>query len=491
MAWTAVLYTFSKRINSSKLPSGGASYSCTSNEPLDVLAPRLRFNLPGGATANPSAYNYCYVQSFGRYYWIDKWIFVDGLWTAQCSVDPLASWRSEIRGSTKYILRAAAYANGNPVTNGYYIDNKYPSKSEPDIIDFTQSTPWVGLANTSNSYFIIGIIGKGATRYYGASLANMANLLNIVLDDNFYTEFLNVLGLSTLYPEAKIAVNPLQYISSIRWYPFPIPGSWLTDPVPYGPITIPMVGTGSVQLSPLPTMTPITGTITWNKMTLVNFGHPDAAARGAWLNNAPWSSYHLFVPPWGIIPLDSGVVCGVDQIKAAWSVDVASGLGVLDVYGFVAGDGYTVHLCRAVSQIGVDFPVANIQTPGYGLASFMSTVLGVAGSVMSGKGDPYLAAAGGIANAVGDAIAGQVPRLSMVSSVGSSSALYGTPALQAVYYRPAPEDIAENGRPVMQLATVSDYSGFMQVSDGEVAAAAYPEELNAISGYLTGGWFNE
>lgn len=489
MAWAAVLYTFSKRVNSTKRPSSGSSYSCTANAPLDVLAPRLRFNLAGGAAANPSAYNYCQVSEFGRYYWIDRWIWEDGLWTAVCSVDPLASWRTQILGSTKYILRAAADSGGTAIVNNDYIDNRYPAQSKPDVVEYTKTSPWTGLTDASNGSFVVGIVGKGSTRYYKASVAEMETFLSIILDDAFYSRVLNVLGLDTLYPEAKIAINPLQYISAIRYYPFSITGDFPLAATPFGPVTLSSTSPDNVHLHPLPTLGNITGSLIWTQPMVPAQLHPDAGTRGWWLNNAPWSNYHLFFPPWGIIPLDPGIMCTTQSITAQWGVDVKTGGAALDIYGFTSAQG-RVHLCRSMAQLGIDFPVANIQTPGYGLVSFMATALGAAGSVAGGS-DPYLATAGGIAHAVGDAIAGQIPRLSMISSVGSTVALYGTPALQAVYYRPAPEDRVENGRPIMAYDTVSNYSGYIEVSDGEISAPAYPEELNSIASYMTGGVFIE
>ena len=491
MAWAAALYTFSKRVNSTKIPSSGSLHSCTANAPLDVLAPRLRFNLAGGAAANPSAYNYCQVQEFGRYYWIDKWIWEDGLWTAVCSVDPLASWRTQILGSSKYILRAAANSSGTTIVNNTYIDNLYPPQATPDIVEYQQTSPWTGLTDINSGSFVVGIIGLGATRYYAASVAELGSFLSVVLADDFYTHFLNVLGLDTLYPEAKIAVNPIQYISTIRYYPFSISGGSSPTVLPYGPLDLNTVTSGSVSLHPLPTFGNITGSLIWNKMLAAWPEHPEASTRGYWLDNAPWASYHIFFPPWGIIPLDPGIVCSVDQIRASWGVDVKNGLGSLDIFGFTMGAGTSNHISRTMAQIGIDFPVSNIQTPGVGLLSFMGTALGAISNATSNNGNPYFAAAGGISNAVGDAIQGQVPRVSTVAGVGSTAAMYGTPALQAVFYRPAPEDVVENGRPVMAYDTVSHYSGFIKVSDGEIAAPAYPEELNSIASYLTGGVFIE
>lgn len=495
MAFSVSLFQFAKRKNSTAIPGSGTtgqSVSCTANGALDHLRPELRFNFSGGVGNNPTNYNYAYIPAFGRYYYIDKWTCQDGVWIAALSVDALASWRTAIRASSKYILRAHKTAAGADVVNNVYLDNRYPAKAEPVIEDYTKTTPWSGLSSTSDISFVVGIVGTGATRYYSASVSEMEHFLSIVLADGFYSRFLNILGLDTLYPEAKIAINPLQYISTIRVYPFTITGGFPESHIPYGPVQLGGPGqTDDVHLHPLPSMGRITGTLTWNRSPAeLNIQHPQAATRGSWLNAAPWSTYHIFFPPWGIVPLDSGVVHACGTISATWGVDIKSGSASLDIIGFSSGSQGFHHLGRMIAQLGIDFPVANIQTAGYGIVSALSTVLGAASSVAGGA-NPYLAAAGGIATAVGDAIQGQIPRMSMISSVGSTAALFGTPTFQCCYRLAADEDLPENGRPVMAYATISSYSGYMVVSDGDISAAATPEELSTISGYLTGGFFNE
>lgn len=48
-------------------------------------------------TENPSSYNYCYIPSFNRYYFITDIISVrTGLWRITCNVDVLMSFQDEI-----------------------------------------------------------------------------------------------------------------------------------------------------------------------------------------------------------------------------------------------------------------------------------------------------------------------------------------------------------------------------------------------------------
>lgn len=46
---------------------------------------------------NPSGYNYCYISSFNRYYFINNITSVrNGLWRIECTVDVLMSFKNQI-----------------------------------------------------------------------------------------------------------------------------------------------------------------------------------------------------------------------------------------------------------------------------------------------------------------------------------------------------------------------------------------------------------
>lgn len=115
-------YTFTKRINSTAQPSGGTSYSCILKEPTSVAAPEIALIWNG--SSNPTAYNYAYIADFRRYYWVNNWTYKDRQWVARLAVDPLASFKSEIGASAKYVLRAAS--DYDPEA----IDTLYPATAD-------------------------------------------------------------------------------------------------------------------------------------------------------------------------------------------------------------------------------------------------------------------------------------------------------------------------------------------------------------------------
>ena len=109
MSIKVTLLTFNKRENSTKIPSasdlaGGAELDCLLIDDTSLMNPTFKFNVNG----NPVGYNYCYVPSFERYFFINDWSSSQGFWYASCTCDVLGSWRTEIGSGSHYVLRAAS-----------------------------------------------------------------------------------------------------------------------------------------------------------------------------------------------------------------------------------------------------------------------------------------------------------------------------------------------------------------------------------------------
>ena len=84
--------------------------------------------------SNPSDYNYCYIPSFGRYYFITNITSVrNNIWRIDCSVDVLMSFRNEILNlevivSQDSLPDAECYMNGDVWQSTV--------KTKTDIINF-------------------------------------------------------------------------------------------------------------------------------------------------------------------------------------------------------------------------------------------------------------------------------------------------------------------------------------------------------------------
>ena len=76
-------------------------------EECDILSPEIKIE----STANLSAYNYCYIPDFGRYYFAEFKIIRTGLWTVSCSVDVLMSYKDGIKALPAIAGRNTSRAN--------------------------------------------------------------------------------------------------------------------------------------------------------------------------------------------------------------------------------------------------------------------------------------------------------------------------------------------------------------------------------------------
>ena len=100
----ATFYQFAKRTNSTKLPSGGQGFGIDLKAPCNIIDPEIKI----ATQSDPTGFNYCYLPTFSRYYWVKNWTYSDGLWNASLTVDTLASYRDQIGNSTEYVVRSSA-----------------------------------------------------------------------------------------------------------------------------------------------------------------------------------------------------------------------------------------------------------------------------------------------------------------------------------------------------------------------------------------------
>lgn len=83
---------------------------------------------------NPSSYNYCYIEEFGRYYFINEIVSVrTNLWRISCSVDVLMSYRPQIL-ALDVIISDDTLPDTETYVNGEVW--KTTVKTKTDIISF-------------------------------------------------------------------------------------------------------------------------------------------------------------------------------------------------------------------------------------------------------------------------------------------------------------------------------------------------------------------
>lgn len=464
MAFDVYLHSFTKEPNSTAQPSdAGLKVDCVSNDRLDIISPVLPLKYTGAAW-NPSGYNYCKVPAFNRYYWIDRWAFVGGLWTAYCSVDPLASWKSGIGATSAYVLRAAADYDGD------LIDNLYPTEGGPTVDITSISTGWWSNSDLSYSSgtFVVGLINElGSTDYVYMSPTTFVNFAAAAFSDNFFNSVKDQTWLT------KAIFDPMQYLASVTWFPMlPTGGSVVNAKLGYW--TVKDANDNPISC----TQAPAYVNRTMTAITLPK--HPQAAARGPWVNNAPLTTYTLEVMPFGRISLDPALLYNASKLYMEMTVDYISGSAILRVYAGSASTDPCIY--QQTAQLGVQVQVSQVLRDTFG--GLMGVTAGVAG-LASGN------IIGGLTSAITSAVNMAYPDVTTSGVNSGFAGLYGQWRLYSKFYTLAAEDLAHRGRPLCQVRQLSTLSGYQLCTNTDVKLPATKAELDMIRGYLESGYYYE
>ena len=162
-------YSFAKKANSTKQPpaNSGTVLSCQLKADTDMLNPTLVINNTPLAW-NP-IWNYCYIPGFKRYYFINSWTWRNGIWECGCTVDALASWKTDIGNNIEYILRT----DSTVVYNDAITDTMYPATTDIDLNQYFLTSAFV--SDISDGIYVVGIISGNDVQAVGAVSFNAPN----------------------------------------------------------------------------------------------------------------------------------------------------------------------------------------------------------------------------------------------------------------------------------------------------------------------------
>lgn len=467
MGFTVTFYNFAKRNNSTKRPDANVtqtSYSCRVLNGTGIINPKIELDI--GLTANPQAFNYCYIPDFERYYFIREWYFDRGLWIGSLAVDVLATYKDEIGASNLYVLRAAGAYDGN------VIDNYYPVKTNCEYHSDFLNVPY------TTGCYILGVVSKlgayGSIAYYVMDSANMSRFVQGLMDT---VSTANGFSLNDASMALQLSlVDPIQYIKSVMWCPFNMSDLTYTaaSQLDIFNWTLSNVNCGMLY-----------GKTLSKSYTFNLTKHPDTQSRGNYVNTKPYTNITLNFPPFGNIEIDTTVTGTATALTLQLDYDIFTGSAQLRV------------LCNGIvlnqinTQLGVPVQISQVTRDYLGAAQ--SVVSGV-GSVVSGALTGGAGLAAGITsglNAIGNAAAAMIPRANSIGGVGNYSVLNYQPRLDYQFFRPVADDPEHNGRPLCEKRVLSTLSGYMLIQDGDVITDGTSMEADQIRTYLESGFYYE
>lgn len=492
---------FSKRINSTKIPTGNPTLSLDGDlkDATSVEKPVIKIKNRGAIS--PAPYVYAYIEKFNRYYFVSDWVYDQGFWYVHMTEDYLASWKPFIGFTNAYIDRCASESDGD------IIDTRYITKT-----NFQKSAVSFGTSLDSTGTFVLGIIGGsadtsqtgGAVTYYALTRTECVNLMNYLLSP----AFLNDNGFpqtSTLTQQltqetAKAFVNPFQFIVSCVWFPLQpslfysgnseaiTVGYWLIDTT---------IATGhKVNSVYIPVSSQVALPV-----------HPQSASRGNYLNYAPYTRLSVYIPPYGVIPIDPSCRRLGSNMRYISRVDPITGVGELNVYctdelpSALIDEHNIPIVATAIAQVGVPVQIAQVGTDfinaiseGVQAVSSIDWMGAMAGAVATQQFGGIGALKGITPETVGH-VANAVMSLSpQVRTSGANGARFWTilyPRLMAEFSLLVDEDNEEMGRPLRQKRVINTLSGYVKCFEVTVDYPCFDTEKDAILMYLTSGFFWE
>lgn len=467
MSFTADFYSFSKKENSTARPSSPSfSYPIILTENCSLISPCIIVQL----TDIPSGINYCYIEKFGRYYFINNWIWLDGRWMAELQVDVLATYRNDIASKSLYILRTSQGYDGE------VLDTLYPAKKEPVITQYTIDEQWwIGDSfSYRNGWWVIGIVSQqGTTDYYAMDYSTFRKFSDKLLGTIDWAN-LNTQEISDNL--TKTLFNPFQYVVSCLWFPdlggksgWFVPSSiylgwWKFD-----------IETGFEPYS-------IPDSAYVEKTIQLSFAeHPQAADRGIYLNKKPYRYCYLNIPPFGLLEIDSNLMSSdYTGYDASIRYDLISGVGMIRITGHNSDRTINRVIVQSTAQFGVPIQISDLKS-----GSILGIAKGVVGTALSIATGNALGALSGIGSAISD----NIPSLQdSTSANGSIVGMSYLPTCLTICYPIVDENNADNGRPYCQNNTFSTLgTGFYIVENGSIDVKAIKPELEQIKSYLESG----
>lgn len=466
MAYTVKLYVFSKKKNSTKQPTAltvQETFSCKLNDGSGLINPTFIFDFQALILQghNPYDYNYAYVSDWKRYYFIEDWSYVLGLWHCTMIVDPLASYKTEIGAHYTYVLRSASSYDR------YLPDSLFPIKAGATFAAEQQNSNPFATAYSAG-YFVAGIIngdsyGYGAVNYYVFTASEFRTFCNYLLSN---TSYYNVTDITT--DLLKVLYNPFQYVVSCTWLPVtPNMQSVALSSVPIGWWSIPC------SCHRLSSYVRVGGSVS------ISIPRNPEGATKPFMYGEPYTEYYLDFPPFGAfsISADNLINANANLLDLAWNVDCITGAGRLQMGINSAQPFNIVH-----GQVGVPVQLAQMSP------NVFDNLQQALGSTGFPAVDNIITTIGN----VGNALIAKMSPMQTTGSTGGFMAGYYPIKLTGIFHGVASEDLAEFGAPLCQDKTINTLAGYVLCAHGDFQAShCLSSELDMINGHLTSGFFYE
>lgn len=482
---SAYIYQFAKRHNSTAVPTSGTA--------IDV-------QLKGGTDLNEPVFLFAYDDSLGlpsmsmiqfgdKYYFVDSIRSVrDNLYEVSCSVDVLATYKTEILAASAYVL----YYNH---ANSELTDKRLGIKTTKAVQSASGNFSILGTGGRSDSVVIVTAVGKDRIASYALTQADAKGLTSNL--DNWYSDN-NVLGprpainsFTDVLEALSWGMNALWELGkqrlATRFVPdciksailLPIPASAISganEAMWLGDYPAEAAGGGSIigaRLVDRILIDSVTVSIPWQATD--------------WRRNSPFHEIYIYIPYVGLINLSPSDVIGYSDLTVTASMDLTSGDTI-----FCIRNGSHI-FGQYGTNLASSYPIGSSNvSPAQTTNSIIAGALGAAGAFFTGGATAILAGTAGALGMVNNLTASP-------SSIGSNygGAILGYPATVicfTVFHDTiqAPGTIrATAGEPYMGVMALASITGYVQTLAASVSGSMTDDERAEINRLLDGGIYIE
>lgn len=453
MSFNCIFYKFSKRKNSTKIPEiSGLNVVVNLKSNTSVLNPTLEVV----ASDDITGYNYCYIATFARYYYIEDFAWnTGGYWDISLSADPMATFRNDIWATTAYILYAQTAYNSlivdsrlNQVTSA----SVHVTSGNNRIFDLD------GIADRNILFFIsedTNLSSGGAVQAYLVTQSELKNVCH-----SLYTA-----GRSVWDDLQAQAGSASACITKCIRVPYSVPA-----------------GAGlSIKLGNYDTG--VNGKPVLGRLLL-----PTVQVSIPWQASDFRKSYHKFtliLPYVGAVPISASDVLNDNILDISIAIDILTG----DIVYYVCHQNDAVApIASFKSNCASVIPISSYQS---NTLSALSSIVTGASEIANGN---WVRGLGSAVNGIFNFLAAKTP--SVVGAQTGSPEIMSTVTLITQYYPTCVEPsnlLATQGRPYMASNSLSGFSGYIQTKDFSVTSGhgMTDRERDIINSTLDGGAFIE
>lgn len=455
-------YTFSKRRNSTKQPTGsGTDKACKLKENCSIHNPVVILN------TNTMSYNYAYISAWSRYYFVTDVIYqANSLVEYHLEEDVLASNKTEI-GSTKALIQ--------------YASNHYNLFITDPRLPVMQSRTLAGAGDLNNPVFVEPAAPFLMTVFN--TINDSASSFSVTYQVNAQTlsHLRDWLSGSTIVDQISnyFHGNPMDGIISVKWIPYDIPAAHRT--------AVSNIVIGHNISTTLPS-----GCLAYIVKDYPYAGKTVQLTRPYIYNDfrawEPFTTGFIYLPGVGNLQLSLGD-WESSKINVSMSIECLTGNVV---YLLFRDDGALIQSasCNVASDIPLGKSTTNLENTKTVLGTALTFAAGVMGAITEGS------ISAGLDKASEIAINMNQHAMSVSGAFGGRGVLlwpYITMTISATDTEdPLDTDwVNIKGRPVGYVTTIGTFSGYVQTVDAHIATSGDVGEKEQIENFLNSGIYYE